>query len=173
MAAPLLLDAFLMVPLGLVLQDFLTGAEAAKGLGLVGGCLVGWLGLNSIRAARSAITLHPNSEHRASSSSALSSFFKGLVTHLSSPYPYLYWATVGALFIRQGFAREGIFGAVLFPLGFWLGASAFTLLTIFVAAQGRRLVPRRFERWLYSTSGMVLIASGIVLVIRTWYEPPG
>ncbi|HWP57110.1 MAG TPA: LysE family translocator [Candidatus Acidoferrales bacterium] len=170
MAAPLLLDAFLMLPLGLALQGLLVSPAAATGLGLIGGCFLGWLGLNSIRSARPALAGHARQENSPLPDRDMPSFLKGMLTHLSSPYPYLYWATVGAPLVRQGFARAGVPGAVFFPLGFWLGASAFTLLTIFVAAQGKRLLPARFEPWLHIASGLLLIGCGIALAARTWTQ---
>jgi len=173
MAAPLLLDAFLMLPLGLALQGLFASAGAAKSLGLTGGCVLGWLGFNSMRAGKAALRAQANSQYRPPSETKdIPSFFKGVLTHLSSPFPYLYWATVGASFIRQGFARDGFSGALLFPLGFWLGASAFTLLIIFAAAQGKRLLPARLEPWLYCLSGLFLLGSGIVLALQTWWDFP-
>jgi threonine/homoserine/homoserine lactone efflux protein len=172
MAAPLLLDAFLMLPLGLALQGLFT-STGAKSLGLIGGGLLAWLGFNSMRAGKAALRPRALSQHRPlSETKDIPSFFKGVLTHVSSPFPYLYWTTVGASFIRQGFARDGFSGALLFPLGFWLGASAFTLLIIFVAAQGKRLLPPRLEPSLYSLSGLLLVGSGILLMLQTWWDSP-
>lgn len=173
MAAPLLLDALLMLPLGLALQGLFTSAGAAKSLGLIGGGFLAWLGFNSMRAGKVALGGHANLQYVAvSEKKDMPSFFKGVLTHVSSPYPYLYWGTAGAAFIREGFARDGFSGALLFPLGFWLGASAFTLLMIFVAARGKRLLPPRLEPWLYYLSGLLLIGCGIVLALQTWWNSP-
>ena len=95
-------------------------------------------------------------------------FLKGLLTHLTSPYPYLYWATVGASFIRQGFASGGIAGAAVFPLGFWTGAITFTLIVICLVARGKKLLPSRLEPYLHHLSGALLIGSGIYLAVNVW-----
>ena len=45
MTAPLIIDAIVMLPLALLLQASLVTGQGVKGLGLVGACLLGWLGL--------------------------------------------------------------------------------------------------------------------------------
>ena len=93
---------------------------------------------------------------------------KGVVTHATSPYPYIYWGTAGASFIRRGFETGGAWGAVLFPVGFWLGAVSFTLLVIYFLAAGKRLLPRRLGPRLHYLSGGLLIGAGIFLAVSVW-----
>ena len=95
-------------------------------------------------------------------------FLKGLLTHVTSPFPYLYWATVGASFIRQGFASAGTIGAATFPLGFWLGASSFTVIVIYLVTHGKRMLPAHLEPYLHHISGALLIAGGIYLALSVW-----
>jgi threonine/homoserine/homoserine lactone efflux protein len=175
MMAPVLMDAVVMVPLGLLLQAALFSGRGTTVLGLVGGVFLLWLGLHSIwagvRGPRdqglqgsrvTAPTLHP------SNPSSLHPFWKGVLTHLTSPYPYLYWGTVGSSFIRQGFENGGVWAAALFPVGFWLGASTFTLLVIYLVARGKTLLPPNFEPLVHHASGALLIGSGIFLALRVW-----
>ncbi len=169
MTAPLLMDALLMLPLGLLLQASLFSGGGALFLGLIGAAFLVWLGLQSMQAGAKKIPLEldpdqppPNSNHE------LPSFLKGLLTHLTSPYPYLYWGTVGSTFIRQGFENGGLWAAATFPLGFWLGASAFTLLVIYVVTRGKKMLPPRLEPHLHRFSGVLLIASGIFLAVKVW-----
>lgn len=169
MLAPPLMDALVMLPLGLFLQASLFTGRGAVVLGLIGAGFLGWLGLQSMRAG---IRKTPMRNKRGSSSAygdrELPSFLKGTLTHLTSPYPYLYWGTVGSSFIWRAFESGGARAAVVFPLGFWAGASSFTLLAICLVARGKKLLPLRLEPFLHYFSGTLLIGSGIFLAIRTW-----
>ena len=182
MMAPLVLDALLMLPLGLILQASLFAGKGAMLLGLGGAAFLLWLGAQSMRAGirgkdeegrmkaekeNSSFIPHPSS-FRAPRSREMPPFSKGLLTHLTSPYPYLYWATVGASFIRQGFASGGVGGAAVFPFGFWLGACGFTLIIIYLVARGKKLLPSRLQPYLHHFSGALLIASGIYLAVSVW-----
>ncbi len=179
MTAPILLDALVMLPLGLFLQTALFSGSRAILLGLAGSGFLAWLGVQSIRAGIMQLRVsgfrfrgpeRPNSklETPRDSNQELPSFLKGILTHVTSPYPYLYWGTVGSSFIRRGFESGGARTAALFPLGFWLGASAFTLLMIYLLARGKKLLPSRLEPYLHHLSGALLIGSGIFLGVRVW-----
>lgn len=176
MMAPLVLDALLMLPLGLILQASLFAGKGAMLLGLGGAAFLLWLGVQSMRAgirefrvsgSESQELETPNSKPETPNTE-MPPFLKGLLTHLTSPYPYLYWATVGASFIRQGFASGGIVGAAVFPFGFWLGACGFTLIIIYLVARGKKLLPSRLEPYLHHFSGALLIGSGIYLAVSVW-----
>jgi threonine/homoserine/homoserine lactone efflux protein len=169
MLAPVLLDAFLMLPLGLALQASVFTGQGAVVLAFCGAAFLLWLGAQSIRAGMQHAKMMGASEAAlADGKQEINPFVKGLLTHVGSPYPYLYWATVGASFIRQGFASGGIFGAALFPLGFWLGACSFTVVVIYLVARTKQLLPPRVEPYLHHVSGVLLIGGGIYLAVSSW-----
>jgi threonine efflux protein len=169
MMAPVLIDATVMVPLGWLLQAVVS-SEVAKTLGLTGGCFLAWLGFKSIRAGKTSSNLGAAAETIAKANHPVSSFAKATITHLTSPYPYLYWGTVGGLYIRQGLARGGFWEAVVFPLGFWLGAVTFTTVVIYVIARGRRLLSARIQPLMHMLSGALLIAAGLALAYHVWHD---
>lgn len=162
MTVPLLLDGLVMLPLGLLLQASLFSGKAAVALGLAGGLFLVWLGVQSMGASTS------ESLKFRTQSGELSSFKKGFVTHVTSPYPYLYWGTVGSTFVRQGFEAGGLWSAAIFPAGFWSGASVFTTLVIYLITHGKKMLPQKVERHLHRVSGVLLIASGILLAFKVW-----
>lgn len=169
MAAPLALDIFVMLPLGLLLQSSLVGGNGAFVLGLSGAAFLIWLGVESIRAG----VKHVNSIRAAGRTpgggkKGLPPFLMGFVTHATSPYPYLFWATVGGSFVRRGFNDGGIAGAAIFPAGFWTGTTTFTLILIVLVARGKKLLPARAEPYLHHLSGALLVAGGIYLAVSVW-----
>lgn len=169
MLAPLLMDAVVMVPLGLVLQASLFSGKGTAALGLIGAGFLIWLGVQSLGAGASKMRIEIDPDFAAANScQEMPSFLKGVLTHLTSPYPYIYWGTVGSTFIRQDFQNEGVLAAALFPLGFWTGACVFTLLIIYIVTRGKKLLPTGFEPHLHRFSGVLLIGSGIFLAVRVW-----
>ena len=141
------------------------------GLGLIGGCFLVWLGAKSMGA--SARPMNDRNADRAELTwmkKEIPSFFKGILTHLTNPYPYIYWGSVGAGFLRQGFERGGTWGAVVFPLGFWLGAGIFNLLVVYLMARGKQMFPARLEPYLHRFSGVLLMASGVFVAVRPWWD---
>jgi threonine/homoserine/homoserine lactone efflux protein len=170
MTAPLALDVFVMMPLGLFLQASLFAGSGAFVLGLGGAGFLFWLGVQSIRAGIKHVNaIGVSGAATVNGKRELGPFWKGFVTQVMSPYPYLYWTTVGASFVRQGFADGGIGGAALFPLGFWAGTTSFTLILIYLGARGKRRLPVRLEHYLHHISGALLIGSGIYLAIAVWH----
>jgi threonine/homoserine/homoserine lactone efflux protein len=146
-------------------------AMGAFVLGLVGAGLLIWMGLQSIKAGSSKGQLGMVELMNTTTSKQkkeLPSFAKGILTHLTSPYPYLYWGTVGSSFVREGFKQDGAWGAALFPLGFWTGTTTFTLLTIYLVTRGKKFMPPHWEPYLHHFSGALLVASAIFLVVKVW-----
>lgn len=170
-ASPILVDALVMVPLALLLQASIVSGKGAAGLGLIGGCFLVWLGSQSMRASAGPINVRSSDRSELRwEKREIPSFLKGILTHLTNPYPYIYWGSVGAGFIQGGFERDGTWGAVVFPLGFWLGASIFNLLVIYLMARGKQMLPARLEPFLHRFSGALLMGSGVFVAVRPWWS---
>ena len=174
MTAPLLLDALLMLPLGLFFQALLPVESGRTGLMIIGGGLLVWFGLQSIRtgpdeksAAAKLDSPAPDGRHE------IRPFSKGVLVHLTSPYPYLYWGTVGAPLVRQGFESGGLWTAAIFPLGFWVGTTSFTLLVIALLARGKKLLSPPWELFFHRALGALLIATGVFLMMKGWQDISG
>ena len=167
MTAPLLIDALVMLPLALLLQASLVSGKAWVGLGFVGACLLAWLGLQSMRVSSRGAETDPESGW-SGRRKELPSFLKGVLTHLTNPYPYIYWATVGVVFVRQGLEQYGVLGALVFPLGFWLGAGTMNLVVVYLAARGRQLLSPHWTPYLHRYSGIVLIGSAMLVAFKAW-----
>jgi threonine/homoserine/homoserine lactone efflux protein len=167
MAAPILIDATIMIPLGLSLQTFLSKTGEVV-LEFVGASFLLWLAIKSLRSATAGSGAGIDREGAATNAKVLPSFLKGVLIHLTSPYPYLYWATVGGSFIRQGMEVDGLWGAALFPLGFWLGATGFTVTVIFALARGRRFLPPSIATSLPRLCSILLVAGALYLALCAW-----
>lgn len=169
MTAPLVLDMLAMLPLGIFLQASMFSGSGAVALGMGGAAFLIWLGAQSIRAGiRHVRSIRATGAAPARGKKDLPPFLKGFVTHVASPYPYIFWATVGGSFVRQGFDSGGVAAAAIFPAGFWTGTTTFTLLLIYLVARGKKLLPAGAEPYLHHASGALLIAGGIYLGVGVW-----
>jgi threonine/homoserine/homoserine lactone efflux protein len=169
MLAPLFIDAAVMLPLGLFLQISISRLGAFA-LAIVGAAFLSWMGLQSLALGfrKGGMGIGELISSASRQKREVPSFVKGIVTHLTSPFPYLYWGTVGSTFVREGLERNGAWGGALFPLGFWTGTTTFTLLVIYLLARSKRFVPPHLEPYLHQLSGALLILSGIFLLIKVW-----
>ncbi len=174
MTAPLLLDALLMLPLGLFFQALLPVESGRAGLMIIGGGLLVWFGLQSIRTAanKRSTTIEPSPSAQRQEQETRP-FFKGILVHLTSPYPYLYWGTVGAPLVRQGFEAGGFWTAAIFPLGFWVGTTSFTLVVIALLARGKKLLSPPWQLFFHRALGALLIATGVFLMMKGWQDISG
>lgn len=167
MTAPLLVDALVILPLVLMIQASLVPERGWVPLGFVGAALLVWLGLQSMGGR----TEGPRSNDKPGLSlrrREMPSFLKGVLTQCTNPYPYIFWGTVGVVFVRQGLEQGGIPGAVVFPLGFWLGAGTLNLLVVTVSTRGRQMLSPQWEPHLHRILGILLIGSAILVGFKTW-----
>ena len=164
--APICIDAAVMLPLVMFVQlSFLSGHGAAAVLGSFGGLFLVWLGIRSMGMERVRLAGKGTSDK---GTREMTPFLKGVLTHILNPYPYIFWGTVGLAFINEGFTNGGIPGALSFPLGFWLGASTFNFLVVYLVGRGKQWLPGRWEPYLHKASGTLLLAAGLFLVWSVW-----
>ncbi len=170
LTAPLLVDALVILPAVLFLQVPLVQGSGWGVLGLIGAALLVWLGLQSMggNGEQTGGGPKPTKPTWAWRRREIHSFLKGILAHLTNPYPYIYWGTVGVIFVRQGMEEGGVPSALLFPLGFWSGAGTLNLLVVFVSARGRQLLSPRWVPYLHRFSGIVLIGCAMLIGIKAW-----
>lgn len=167
MTAPLLVDTLVILPLVLMIQASLLPERGWVALGFVGAALLVWLGLQAMGGGNEG----PGSNHKPGWSlrrREMPSFLKGVLTQCTNPYSYIFWGTVGVIFVRQGLEQGGTLGAVVFPLGFWLGAGTLNLLVVIVSARGRQMIPPQWDPYLHRISGILLIGSAILVGFKAW-----
>lgn len=130
---PLVTDAPIIV-VALVLAAKL--AELRPLLGLVsiaGGAFVLYLAWDSFRPARRDAEA-PAERPR--------SWFKGILTNLLSPHPWLFWLTVGAAILARAIAQSWLVAAA-FLFGFYLLLVGSKVLVALMAGRSRDLLAGR------------------------------
>ena len=126
-------------------------------LGIGGGAFVLWLGVKGLREQT------PPAEAAADAASPHTDLRRGALTNLLSPHPWVFWITVGAPILAGG----GIGGAVLFLGAFYLLLIGTKVGLAWIIATGRsRLIEGRGYAAALRVSGLLLVATGILLIIE-------
>lgn len=132
--------------------------ERATGvLGVVGGLFVVWLGIEALREKPAEVEAAPDGAHVA--------FGKGVLVNLLSPHPWLFWLAVGGPILVAAWA-VGPTAAVGFLGAFYLVlVGSKVVVSAVVAGSRRRLSPRALHL-AHRTSGVLLLATGVLLVVE-------
>ena len=157
--APLLSDILVVAGVLLVLDRLPQNALAV--LGVVGALFVIYTGVRTVLEAPDA-DLRSREKAGRSPAGALR---QAAVINLFSPHPWIFWATVlGPLTIAT--AREGLGGAVVLVVGFYLGlVGAKLVLAALVSGHRRRLSQPGYRRALVG-AGVLLSLTGVFLLIE-------
>ncbi len=176
-AAPVIVDALIMVPLALMLQSFMNSRGILTVFGLASAIFLVYLGLTMLlNARRDRLEGFEREKSGEAPIRPLASFRKALVTHLLSPFAYGFWGTVGAYWLHRsanylytvGFrGLSGIFLTPLaFGLGFWLGTLGIAAALITASVVGRKVFSSGLYRGFLTAGGLAMMAFGIYTAAR-------
>ena len=132
-------------------------------LGFVGGFILVGFGAYAIRSADSIASL--DGHVQAPNDRAIHGpVFAGMVTTLSNPYWYLWWATVGLSFAAESLAY-GTAGLSSFFTGHIAADLAWFSLVAIGVSHGRRLLSARAYRGVLIACGVALVGMGVLFVV--------
>lgn len=137
--------------------------EATRWVATVGGLVVVWMGIGTIRSGRKA-ELPGKGEFQAEPRREL---WRGAVVNALNPHPYLFWATVGGPSLVGGW-RESPLHALAFLVSFYvllIGSKAAIAWLVSRQAGG---LSRTWYRRALQASGVLMLALGIWLVWQAW-----
>jgi threonine/homoserine/homoserine lactone efflux protein len=160
--APPLTDAPIIVLAIVLLKDLQEPFLAA--LGLLGGCLVIYLGLRTLqsRAAIGGAPAEDRGDYR--------DLWRGALVNFLNPHPWLSWVTVMGPILVQAW-RASPLSAMAFVIGFYLAIVGSKVAIAWVVAQTRQRLSQVGLRRLLQTSGMLLLGLGLLLVWRALGTP--
>ncbi len=150
--APLLSDLPVVV-IALAALAALPGV-VVRGLGLVGGLYLIWLGIRTVSEAR-----NPADD----GGSAVRDLRRGVVVNLLSPHPWLFWFSVGAPLTLGAWQRAPV-RAVAFVGAFYALLVGSKMVAAAVVASGRRLLDTTWHIRLAQVGGVAIAAMGVVLI---------
>ena len=131
--SPLVTDAPIII-VTLVLAAKLAQLRPLLGVvSVAGGAFILYLAWETFSAVR---------QEAATSAEPPRSWFKGILTNLLSPHPWLFWLTVGAASLAKALAESWL-AALVFLFGFYLLLVGAKVMVALLAARSRNLLAGR------------------------------
>jgi threonine/homoserine/homoserine lactone efflux protein len=132
-------------------------------VGTIGGLVVLWLGVETLRSARTAfVPAHPGLQ--ADPSGELK---RGVLVNALNPHPYLFWATIGGPALVRGW-RISPWHALAFLVSFYaLLTGSKVVVAWLVSRRAGGLSPVWYRRVL-AGCGLLLLAMGGWLIWTMW-----
>ncbi|MBA2718593.1 MAG: LysE family transporter [Chloroflexi bacterium] len=144
------------------LTSILVGAATA--LGLIGGAVLIWLGIRSIRAHPVATANPDPSGSAAPTRPRLPGAFLSIYgLTMTNPMTIL---SFGAIFAGLGLAGRGGLEATLLTLGVFLGSSLWWVLLTAIVGRVRDRITPTVLTWINRASGAALVVFGAVAIVH-------
>lgn len=132
-------------------------------IGFVGGIFLLWMGFNLLKTSRHAEIL---SGSRGQEPPLVSSapVLAGLAASSVNPYFYVWWATVGNVFIMKGLELAGLLGVAVFLISHWMSDLSWYTLVSLSVGKSRRYMSNRIYRTVLGVCGLFLIILGLAFI---------
>ena len=122
-------------------------------LSLAGGLFILYIGIEGIRTTGRELHL-PEAQAK--------SVAKGVLTNVLSPYPYLFWLSVGAPLVTKAF-DHGISASLAFILGFYVCLVGSKIVLAILVGKSKSLLDSKGYVYTMRFLGIVLCALALVL----------
>ncbi len=161
--APLITDVPIII-LSVLLVDRMS-PEVFRWVGTLGGLVVIWLGIETLRSARKA-TL-PDQPGDGEPADLNRELWRGAAVNALNPHPYLFWGTVGGPALVSGW-RVSPWHALAFLIPFYfLLIGSKVVIAWLVSSQAGGLSLTWYRRVL-AGCGLLLLVMGGLLIWQVW-----
>ena len=140
---------------------FVGSTSAAIVIGTLGGIMLIYMGYNT---SKSNFNLEKQS-FTDSQSSKYGSVFKGVLTSVSNPYFFIWWATIGLAFLYKGLEIAGLLGLIGFVIGHWSADMGWFSVVSFLSSKGSKIMSDSHYNSLMKICGLFLIVLGLYFLI--------
>jgi threonine/homoserine/homoserine lactone efflux protein len=148
--APLLTDVPI-VALALLVISRLPD-QALRWIGIVGGLVVAWLGIELLRSGRTAEL--PPSEIGTSQPEL--ELLRGVLVNFTNPHPYLFWISVGAPTVLDAWSKSP-WQAAAFVGGFYVLLVGIKMVLAWALSQAQTVLSTRGYRTALVVSGCAML----------------
>lgn len=94
------------------------------------------------------------------------SVLSGVLTSISNPFLFIWWATIGWAFMFKGLELAGIFGVLGFLIGHWaIDLSWFSVVSFFTSC-GSQVMTEKHYKIMMNASGIFLMILGIYFLLN-------
>jgi threonine/homoserine/homoserine lactone efflux protein len=132
--------------------------------GFLGGVFLVWSSINLFKSSISSKDqllpdLGGNSSITRNPTSA------GLITSISNPYFFIWWATIGNHYTTLGLEIASYIGVMVFAFAHWLSDLTWFSLVSISASKGRKVMGDRVYRFVLGLCGILLMTLGIMFIV--------
>ena len=151
------LTEFILIIVILAGFSWLIGSEtAAIIIGTLGGVMLIYMGYTTSKS-----TLDIKKQSKATDNgSKYGSVFKGVLTSISNPYFFIWWATIGLAFLFKGLEIAGLLGLIGFIIGHWSADLGWFSTVSYFSSKGSEVMNKKHYNLLMKICGIFLIVLG-------------
>ena len=127
-------------------------------IGILGGLVLIFMGLNLFKTDPDLDELDKQlkSNH--------SSIADGIITSLSNPYFFIWWATIGFAFMFKGLEIAGIVGFIGFLVGHWSADLSWYSMISFFTSKGTQIMNKHYYTGIMKICGVFLVTLGLYFI---------
>ncbi len=168
LAGPLVVLGHFMAELTLIiiifagLGWFIGSSTAVFVIGTLGGLMMVILGYRILGSSNSLKELKSNKV----SSKGYGSVLSGILTSISNPFFFIWWATIGWAFMFKGLELAGIFGVLGFLVGHWASDISWFSMVSFFTSRGSKIMTDKHYKIMMNASGIFLMILGIYFLLN-------
>lgn len=159
--SPLITD-LPIITLSALLIDLLPPG-ALRWVGTVGGLVVLWMGVETLRSARHAVLPVVTS----AADEARRELWRGVAVNALNPHPYLFWATVGGPALVSGW-RISPGHALAFLVPFYVLLVGSKMAIAWLVSRQAGGLSLTWYRQVLAGCGLLLLAMGGLLIYQAW-----
>ena len=138
---------------------------AALLIGIGGGAVLIYMGYNISVSSNKLYNTSNSTNTSEKSGIQHGSIFNGIITSLSNPYFFIWWASVGCAFMYKGLELAGIVGLLGFIIGHWSADLSWYSMISFFSSHGSKIMNDRTYKIMMKACGIFLVILGIYFVI--------
>ena len=152
-----ILELSLVTALAVGLSEFMKSALVSAIIGLIGGSILLVMGLVTVKKGKEQVAI-PAASSEAKGQGRMV-VLSGIIASISNPYWFLWWVTLGTVYLLWSLSL-GIIGVASFFTGHILADLGWYALVAFIVATGRKAMNAKIYRVLLVGCGVALVALG-------------
>ena len=133
---------------------------AALIIGVVGGLVLVLMGYKISKSENSILSIS-NEEKPPKYGSVMS----GILTSVSNPFFFVWWATIGCAFMYKGLELAGIVGLLGFVIGHWSADLSWYSMISFFSSKGSKIMSEGTYKIIMAICGMFLVLLGVYFIL--------
>jgi threonine/homoserine/homoserine lactone efflux protein len=130
-------------------------------IGTIGGIALIFMGYNITKTDKNLSDINSNDYK----SQKYGSITGGLITSLSNPFFYIWWATIGCAFMFKGIEIAGVVGLLGFIIGHWSADFSWFSLVSFFSSRGTKIINDKTYKSMMTICGIFLVLLGFYFIL--------